>query len=175
MHLTEKQLKIITEVASQNAIKAYREDIVKRQQEKRNQRHQNTVLLLNNYRGFVAHCEQIKTELIEFESRSIQDLNLEEINLESIESIKRSRTKTLAMVMFIKSKVMAYKNSCSDDEIIKYRILEKKYIMPKKMTDKQIIESESIDRSTFYRHLNKATKEIGVLFFGVEILDLTKL
>lgn len=171
MKLTEKHVELITAVVA----KTLQEEKQKEEEEKRNQRHHNTVLLLNNYRGFVAHCEQIKTELVEFESKSIQDLNLDEINLESIESIKRSRTKTLAMVLFIKSKVMAYKDSCSDDEIIKYRILEKKYIIPKKMTDKQIIESENIDRSTFYRHLNKATKEIGVLFFGVEILDLTKL
>lgn len=169
MKLTEKHIELITATVA----KILKEEREKEEAEKRNRRYQNTVLLLHHYRGFVGHCEKIKTELVELEKKSIQDLNLEEISLESIESIKRSRTKTMAMVMFIQSKVASYKNSCAEDELIKFRILEKKYISPLKMTNRQIIESENIDKSTFYRHLNKATKEIGVLFFGVEAVDFS--
>lgn len=97
----------------------------KKKDKKKDKRFQNTQLLLKNYRGLVAHCEKIKDELIEIDNKSIQDLDIEEISLESIESIKRSRSKTVAMVLFIQSKVKAYKDLCGENDQVKFRILEK--------------------------------------------------
>lgn len=167
MKLSDKQLGIISEVVA----KVVAEQTEKEKELKRDHRYQNTVLLLKNYRGLIAHCENIKGELVELDNKSIQDLDLEEINLETIESIKKSRTKTIAMVMFIQSKVKAYKALCTENEMVKYRILEKKYINPTRLTNKAIYESENIERTTFYKYLRQATEEVQVLFFGIDAIQ----
>ena len=48
MHITEKQLKLITKTASQEAIKAYREQETKQQKQKHDWRLRNSKLLLKN-------------------------------------------------------------------------------------------------------------------------------
>ncbi|MDQ0254916.1 gamma-glutamylcyclotransferase (GGCT)/AIG2-like uncharacterized protein YtfP [Evansella vedderi] len=167
MKLSEKQLQIITETVA----KVLAEQKQKEEEDKKDKRYLNTVLLLKNYRGLVVHCENVKGELWEIDNKSIQDLDLEEITLESIESIKKSRKKTVAMVMFIQSKVEAYKSMCTEDELIRYRVLEKKYISPLKMSNRQIAESENIEKTAFYKYLKQATEDIQVLFFGVDAIS----
>lgn len=170
MHITEKQLKLITEIASQQAIKAHKEDEKKRQEAKHDRRLHNIKLLLKNYRALVLHCEKLKDDLEELEDTSIQDLDIEEINLESIESIKKSKTKSIAMVYFIQGKIEAYKRSCSDSELKYYRVLEKKYITPEKHTIQDIAEIENIDYRTVHRYLKRAVEELPVIFFGIDAI-----
>lgn len=174
MQLSEKQLKIITETASQEAIKAYREDESKRMQEKHDRRLHNIKLLLNNYRALVLHCEKLKDDLEKFEETSIQDLDIVTINLESIESIKKSKTKSIAMVYFIQGKMEAYKRSCSSDELKYFRVLEKKYINPRKYTTQEIAGVEDIDERTVRRYLSKALEDLPVIFFGVDAIKFEK-
>lgn len=170
MHLTEKQLKLITEVASQQAIKAYKEDEKKRQEEHHDRRLHNIKLLLRNYRSLVLHCDQLKEELKEIENTSIQDLDIDTINLESIQSIKQSKTKSIAMVHFIQSKMEAYRKTCSHQELKYYRVLEMKYITPKKHTTKEIAQIEYIEERTVRRYLEKAISDLPVIFFGVDAI-----
>ncbi|NBJ71033.1 MULTISPECIES: hypothetical protein [Clostridia] len=174
MHITEKQLKLITETASREAIKAYKEDENKRNQEKHDRRLRNIKLLLKHYRALVLHCEKLEDDLVKFENTSIQDLDIDEINLESIESIKQSKTKSIAMVYFVRGKMEAYKRSCSEDELKYFRVLEMKYITPKKYTIREIAERECIDKVTVYRYLNKAIEDLPVIFFGIEAIQFEK-
>ncbi|WP_368652383.1 hypothetical protein AB4Y30_11530 [Ornithinibacillus sp. 4-3] len=174
MHLTEKQLKFITEVASQEAIKAYKADFEKQEKIKHDRRLHNIKLLLKNYRSLVLHCENKKTELEELEETSIQDLDIETINIESIESIKKSKTKSIAMVYFIQGKIEAYKRSCSTDELKYFWVLEKKYITKKKYTTQEIAEIENVDERTVRRYLNKAMEDLPVIFFGVDAIKFEK-
>ena len=170
MHLTEKQLKLITDVASQNAIKAYREFTEQQQQEKQDTRLRNIKLLLKHYRALVQHCEKLKDDLVEFEDTSIQELDIDEINLESIESIKQSKTKSLAMVYFVRGKMEAYKRSCSNDELKYFRVLEMKYLTQQKYTTQDIADAENIDARTAHRWLDKAFKDLPVIFFGIDAI-----
>lgn len=100
MHITEKQLKLITETASQEAIKAYREQESKQQKDKHDRRLRNIKLLLRNYRMFILHCRDVKQDLIELEKPKdiIAELEADE---HAIEAIKRSKERTLIMVNFI--------------------------------------------------------------------------
>ncbi|APT44462.1 hypothetical protein [Bacillus safensis] len=170
MKLTEEMITLISQTAATAAVEQIERQ--RKKDKKKDKRFQNTQLLLKNYRGLVAHCEKIKDELIEIDNKSIQDLDIEEISLESIESIKRSRSKTVAMVLFIQSKVKAYKDLCGENDQVKYRILEKKYLSQNKMTSAQIYESENIERATYYKYLNAALDEMRVLFFGIEALEI---
>ena len=65
--LTKDQLKIITEFAAQEAIRAYEKNQVKVQKEKQDSRLRNTELLLKNYRKLKDHCNEIDSEIEEFE------------------------------------------------------------------------------------------------------------
>ncbi|WP_217588759.1 hypothetical protein [Lentibacillus saliphilus] len=170
MHLTEKQIKIITETASREAIRAYKDDENKRNKIKHDMRLRNIKLLLKHYRALVLHCEKLEDDLLKFEDTSIQDLDIVEINFESIESIKKSKTKSLAMVYFVRGKMEAYKRSCSIDELGYFRVLEMKYLTSKKYTIQEIADKERIDRATVYRYLEKAVEQLPVIFFGIEAI-----
>lgn len=171
MNLTEDQLKLITEVVSEQAIKIYKEDEEKREVTKRDYRLHNIKLLLKNYRALVLHCEELKDELEEFNETSIQELDIETISLESIESIKRSKRKSISMVHFIQGKMEAYKRSCNENELKYYHVLEKRYLSSTKYTIAQIAELENIDERTVHRYLKKAIEDLPVIFFGVSAIS----
>lgn len=167
MKLSEKHLEVIT-----NTIIQYLEREQHKQEKlKHDHRLHNIKLLLKNYRGLVLHCAELKDELDLIDNTSIQDLDISTINLESIESIKKSKEKSLAMVIFIRGKMQAYKNSCTDDELRYFRVLEKKYLTEKKYSIQEIATYENIDKVTVYRYLNKAIDELPVVFFGVDAIQ----
>jgi len=167
MKLSDKQLQVITETA----IKAYRENEQKIQKENYDRRLRNIKLLLTHYRSLVLHCEKLEDDYIKFENTSIQDLDIGEINIETIESIKESKTKSLAMVYFVRGKMEAYKRSCSEEEMKYFRVLEKRFLTPEKHTIQDIAEVEGIDRATVYRYLDKAVEDLPVVFFGVKAIN----
>lgn len=167
MKLSEKHLEVIT-----NTILQYLErEERKKEKEKYDARLHNIKLLLKNYRGLVLHCEDLKNELDIIDNMSIQDLDISTINLESIQSIKKSKEKSFAMVVFIRSKMAAYKKSCTEDELKYFRVLEKKYLTEFKWSIRQIAESENIDISTIYRYLDKVIADLPVVFFGVDAIQ----
>ncbi|MDR7237136.1 hypothetical protein [Neobacillus drentensis] len=167
MKLSEQQLEVI----SRTVIEYLEQEKKKKETEKHDHRLHNIKLLLQNYRGLVIHCEKWKEELIEIESTSIQDLDISTISIESIESIKKSKEKSLAMVLFIRSKIQAYKNSCTDEEMKCFRVLEKKFLDSKRYTIKEIAKTENIDRSTVHRYIDRAIEDLPVLFFGIEAIN----
>ncbi|MCJ7839965.1 hypothetical protein MUB24_03360 [Lederbergia sp. NSJ-179] len=174
MHLTEKQLKIIAEVASQQAVKAYKADLEKVEEVRHDRRLRNIRLLLKNYRALMIHAEKLKDDIDDFEETSIHQLNVYTVSLESIESIMKSQKKTIAMTQFIKDKVEAYKNSCSKEELKYYQVLEMKYISSKKYTHQEIADRMHVDRTTVSRYLTRAVEDLLVIVFGVEALHFEK-
>lgn len=174
MTLSEKDIKLITQTASQEAIKAYREDEKKRQEENYDRRLRNIKLLLKHFRALVMHCDKLEDDLVTFENTSIQDLDIETINFETIESIKQSKTKSLAMVYFVRGKMEAYKRSCGDDELKYFRVLEMTYLTPKKYTVQEIAKRECVERTTVYRYLERAIDELPVIFFGIDAIKFER-
>ncbi|UFT98112.1 hypothetical protein KO561_12960 [Radiobacillus kanasensis] len=174
MQLSEKQLKLITETASREAIRAYKADESKRLQEKHDRRLRNIKLLLKHYRALVLHCQKLEDDMMKFDETSIQDLDIDDINLETIESIKQSKKKSITMVYFIKGKIEAYRRNCSEDELKYFRVLEMKYITPKKYTTREIAEMEHIEERTVRRYLERAISDLPVIFFGVDAIKFLK-
>lgn len=170
MNLTDEQLQVIA-TAVADRYKAHEEEKEKEQQDRRLR---NIKLLLKNYRSLVLHCDNIEKDLIKFEDTSIQDLDLETINLESVESIKKSKKKSFAMMLFIKGKTESYKQSCSTDELKYFRVLEMRYLASKKYTIQEIAYKENIDRTTAGRYLEKAIEELPVIFFGADAIKFEK-
>jgi hypothetical protein len=171
MKLNEEQLEIISKAAALAVYELLERENQKRKKDRQDRRLHNIKLLLRNYRSLVLHCEDWKDELVAIDRTSIQDLDISTISIEAIESIKKSKEKSLAMVMFIRSKMLAYKNSCTDEELKYFRVLEKKYLTEYKYSILDIAEDEQIDRATVYRYLDKAISELPVVFFGVDAIQ----
>ncbi len=155
---------------SKTAIEAY-EDHKKQQEKKRHDRRlRNIKLLLRNYRSFVKHCKDIKLE--------IDDINeeIEQAFLDSdefkLESIKRSKEKTLAMIRYIDKMLAVYKVMCTQsnrpEEIRRCETIFRMYIGEKKMTAKEISELQSVAVRTVFTDIEKACKDLSVLVFGVD-------
>ncbi|MGP9043359.1 hypothetical protein [Cytobacillus kochii] len=170
MQLTEQQLKIITDVASQNAIKAYLEYSEKQVQEKHDRRLRNIKLLLRNYRKFVKHCEDVKTDITELKEKF--EIDYLDTDGFKIQSVLRSKKRTLTMVEYINKSLKVYKTMCdeSDDteDIRRYKVVYDLYISKEKILAKDIAARHSVHHRTIYKDIDSACKTLAVLMFGVD-------
>lgn len=170
MHVTEKQLKLITEIASREAIKAHHEYIKKQQKINYDRRLRNIKLLLRNYRSFKKHCEDVKLEIDEINERlDFVTIDSDEFKLQSI---KRSKEKTLIMVKYTEKMMNVYKVLCEESEdqedIRLYQTVNDLYISDDKKTVEQVAECHSVTKRTVYRDVEKACEALAVLLFGID-------
>lgn len=168
--LMEQVTKLSAETAVQAALEFMENERQKRQKEKRDRRLRNTKLLLKHYRSFVVHCEDLKRGVTEAQERElIDDLDSEEF---AVESIKRSKERTIAMVNFINRMLEMYKIMCerSDrpEEIRRYQTIHDLYISEEKISAEKIALGQKIDIRTVYKDADKAVKSLSVLVFGVD-------
>ncbi|MBN6886228.1 hypothetical protein ACUXCC_000885 [Cytobacillus horneckiae] len=171
MQLTEKQLKIITDVASQNAIKAYREYTEQQQKEKHDRRLRNIKLLLRNYRSFVKHCEDIEVEIKELDAQKEVTLLVSEEF--AIEAIKRSKRRTFAMVRFTQKMIKVYEKMCEDEgleAVRRFNVLKELYITDSKKSIREIADDLFLSEKTIKRDRDKAVETLSVLMFGVDAI-----
>lgn len=170
--MNAKQLEIVTKTAVQTALEYLEKEKQKQIKTKRDRRLRNIRLLLKNYRSFVKHAEKIKDELTTFDSKTAMD-ELYEDDF-ALESIKRSKQRTLAMVQFMQRMLNVYRIMCEEsnnpEEKRRYQVIYAMYISDKKMTAEEIAKSHFIDRSTVFRDVNKACETLSVLIFGVDAI-----
>ncbi|MDX8367766.1 HTH domain-containing protein [Cytobacillus sp. IB215665] len=168
--LMEQVAKISAETAVNAAIEYMEEQKRKEEKERRDKRLRNTKLLLKNYRSFVLHTEEI-TEDINILNESILD-DMIEVNELAVESIRRSKKRTLAMVKFMNQMLSIYKviceNSSKPEDMRRYETVYLMYISEDKMTASEIAETHNIDNRTVYKDIDSAAKEISSLIFGVD-------
>lgn len=166
--LTKNQLKIISEVAAQEAIRTYEKNQLKTKKEKQDRRLRNTELLLKNYRKLKDHCSEIDSELEEFEGTI---LDMQEL---TIESLMRYRYKTAKMLRHVDKMLLVYEWDCSngsDEEKRRYNILKKRYLAEDRRTVKELCEEINVEQATVYRDTKRAIKDITVLLFGIDALE----
>lgn len=167
MQLTDEQLQVIT----REAIEAY----VKFDKEQRKARHdrrlRNIKLLLRNYRSFVRHTEDIKLEIEDLEEEiELSFLESEEF---AIESIRRSKERTLIMVRYIQKMIKVYEivsQEEGEEGKRQFRVIHDYFIGSKKMTVKEIAECQNVNPRTVYRDIDKAAETLSVLMFGVDAI-----
>lgn len=170
MHITEQQLKFITKIASQETIKALREERKQQQKESHDRRLRNIKLLLRNYRGFKKHCEDVKLEIDDINEKiGMVTVDSEEFKLESI---KRSKEKTLIMVKYTEKMMKVYKVLCEQDEdpdeVRRFNVVHDLYVSDKKETVTKIAERYSVAERTIYRDIDKASESLAILMFGID-------
>jgi|SRR5690625_3615046 len=175
MHITEKQLKFITEIASQKALEAHKEHVRNYQKERSDRRLRNIKLLLRKYRTFKIHCKDVKLELEYYETRD-EVLAIIEDDEQIVESIKRSKRRTLEMVNFIDQMLEVYRimgtQSSKQEEQRRYDIIHKMYISDDKKTAEKIAECHSVDTRTVYRDINRACETLSALMFGIDSVKM---
>lgn len=166
---------IINKAANRAAIVAIKEYERQKQledQKKLDRRLHNTKLLLKNYRNFKSHCIQIKNELVELESPDREIIAFMDSDEFALESVKRSKRRTLAMVQFIDRTLEVYELLCQKDtekdSIRYYNTIKKLYIDEPKMTFEKVAECHNVHPRTVRRDVEEAVKALTVLIFGVD-------
>lgn len=173
--MSELSLSEIIALASETgaavALERFKQEQNQQQKKRHDWRLRNTKLLLRHYREFVEHSEELKLSLQE-ESEALDDLYTDEL---TVEAIKRSKQRTLAMVKFIQQMMQVYRIRCekgTDDDLRRFKVVHAMYIATEKMTVEEIAKCNSIDTSTVYRDINNAVKSLSVLVFGVDAIRL---
>lgn len=164
----------VAKISAETAVQVTLEHLEKVRQEdektKRDKRLRNTRLLLRNYRSFKLHCWDIEEELVAIETTGVlDDLIADEF---AVESIKRSKERTLSMVRFIDQMLIVYKTICEQsnksEDIRKYEVIFDLYISSAKKTYEEIAECHKIHVRTVHRDVTEAVKALSVLVFGVD-------
>ncbi|MCF8566894.1 hypothetical protein LLE49_19430 [Alicyclobacillus tolerans] len=173
--MAEMSLSEIVKLAAETAAAAAMEQVARqerqKQKKKRDWRLRNTKLLLRHYREFVEHSENLKLTLQE-ETDALEDLYTDEL---TVEAIKRSKQRTLAMVRFMQSMIEAYRIRCekgTEEEFRRYKVVHAMYIADEKLTADQIAKCHFVDRRTVFRDINAACETLSVLIFGVDAIHL---
>lgn len=159
----------VAEIAARVAIEYVQKEQERNRKTQRDRRLRNTRLLLKNYRRFAVHAANLKLELDELDILEQVDFLDSDF---AIESIKRSKERTLAIVKFVDQMIKVYRILCESsgrpEDLRRYDTVYKMYISKEKMTADEIAECHSVDRSTVFRDIKAATNALTALFFGVD-------
>ncbi len=163
----------IAKAAAQVALEYLDKEKQRRQKVKRDQRLRNTKLLLKNYRSFVAHCEELQDKMTAIqEAETLNELHSEEY---AIESISRSKKRTMVMTRFIQQMVEVYGRMCeasgSPEDGRRHKIIYALYISEEKKTVEELAEFHKVEVRTIYNDINNAAKTLSILVFGVDGLQ----
>ncbi|MED1850337.1 hypothetical protein P4V33_01595 [Brevibacillus borstelensis] len=168
--LSPKMLEEITRIAVQAALDFQEKEKQKQQKAKRDRRLRNIKLLLKNYRNFKKHCNSITHDLENVdENWAIDEIGSDEL---ALQSIKRSRARTRAMVKFIDRMISVYKVMCEqsgkEEDIRIFQSVYQLYISDEKKSAKEIATCHKTDVRTVYRDVEKASEALAILIFGVD-------
>lgn len=168
--ISEKQLEVISKAAAQAALEHLEKERERKEKEKRDRRLRNIRLLLKHYRSFVKHAADIKLEIEELDELvNLDDLEVDEL---AVESIKRSKERTAAMVKFINKMISVYKSICEQsgkpEDLRRFDTIYHMYISDKKKTAEEISEIHFITKRMVYKDVHKACEVLAVLVFGVD-------
>ena len=164
--LTDKHIELIT----RTTIEVWEKEKETQEKKKHDRRLRNVKLLLRNYRSFVKHTSDIKLDIQNIDEQlELEYLDTDEFKLESI---KRSKEKTLAMVQFINKMLAVFKVMCEQsakpEDIRRYDVIFYMYISEQKMTAEEISAMHNVAVRTIFLDIEKACKDLSVLVFGID-------
>lgn len=168
--LQQEQIAAITEVAINKFNQLQQEEKVKRA----DRRLFNTRILLKNYRHLKVYCNEMKESMDVAEDEK-GEIITEDKEFLTLESIKKSEARTLAMMRFIDSMISVYEKDCKhlgDEAVRRYETLLHFYINDEKKTYAEIATLHNVHERTAQRDLKEAVHAMSVLFFGTDGLRL---
>ena len=160
--------KLAAEIATQAAMEYLETERKRQTKRKKDWRLRNTKLLLRHYRSFVEHSSEVQVSPLE-SAEVLEELYSEEF---VVESIRRSKQRTRAMVQFIQQMLQTYRIMCErsgkEEEMRRFQVLHAMYISDEVTTIEMIAECHFVDARTIYRDINDGAKTLSVLIFGVD-------
>lgn len=166
------------DIAKAAAVAALKEHKEEERQRNRRTRYHNTELLLKNYLSLVDHFEQAKDKASDIFNLTELDLDLDDDDV-MIQSIKRSRMKTMVMIAHIEHCLdMLKERMTGKGQLDKYTAIDCLYLDRARRDIEfgelvRVVAEElhCTDRSV-YRWRNEMVRELSVLLFGVDGLRL---
>lgn len=156
MSMTKDEVAEVAREAAR-AVLAKREELF---DEEFDTRYHDVDLLMKNYRKLKAHYAHVSPEALE------------------VNAICSMRRKTGLMMSHVDKMLTAYEAMCRDssnpDELRRWTALYMRFIDPEKPSINSIVEQLCVDRSTFFRDINKAKEDMAVLLFGIEAIGSWK-
>lgn len=174
MKLSEKQVAVISGVAAEKAAKAALEYLEKEKQNQEKKIHdrrlRNIKLLLRNYRTFKKHCEDVKADISSLNEKINADfLDSDEFK---IQSIIKSKQRTLLMVNYVDKALRVYKSMCQEssdsEDQRRYQVIYEMYITEEKVNADELAIRHYVHKRTIYKDVDNACKTLAVLMFGVD-------
>lgn len=168
----------IQEIATAAAIEALKLQKNEERDRARKSRFHNTELLLKNYLNLIEHFELSQDKASEdlIEAFSLEDMDDEEV---IIHSIRRSRMRTLIMVMQIEVSLGALRAKMVDKgQLEKYIVIEKLYLDPVKSSmpwserNRLVAAELHCGETSVWKWKNDMIEELSIMIFGVDGLRL---
>jgi hypothetical protein len=168
--LDKETLEIISKAAVQAVMEHMEAERLKLQKSRKDRRLRNTKMLLRNYRAFVIHCRDVAADLEKLnDAELLEELDTEEL---ALESIKRSKKRTLAMVQYVDHMLEVYRIICErsgkPEDMRRFQVLHGMYIAESKEPVEDIAQRQSIDSRTVYKDLHRACESLSGLIFGID-------
>ena len=168
--IAQEQITAIAEVAIAKFNELQQEEKTKRL----DRRLFNTRILLKNYRHLKVYCDEMK-ENKDLEGEEQEELISPDKEYLTLESIKRSEARTLAMMRFIDNMISVYETDCKHlgaEAVRRYETLLHFYINDERKTYAEIAKLHNVHERTAQRDLKEAVHAMSVLFFGTDGLRL---
>ena len=176
MELTEKE---IVKIAAEQAVKVTLETLKtqkkKERQERRDWRLRNTKLLLEHLQEFKDHADKSIFDVRKVLESSQEDIaaytqQISEKRDVYVESVMLSAGRTATLIEDTERMLKLYRQECeqgSQEKQRRYRVLIACTIQKKSY--QQIIDEESISKSTVFRDIDMAIEELSAMIFGADI------
>lgn len=168
--IAEEQIAAIAEVAIKKFYELQKEEKTKRI----DRRLFNTKILLKNYRHLKVYCNEMKKNLDLKMGEEEKIITPDKAYL-TLESIKRSEARTLAMMRFIDNMIRVYEMDCKHlgaEAVRRYETLLHFYINDKRKSYAEIAKLHNVSERTAQRDLKEAVHAMSVLFFGTDGMRL---
>lgn len=133
----------------------------------------NTRFLLQNYRGLKIFAEESLSGAEQSENRPAGQPGDDVIQTDviSFDDVKISQQDTISFMNHMDKMLDFYRMSCEQSgkraTMRRYRAMRAMYIDIPKLTARQIAQREYLDERAVYRDLEIATKQLCVLFYGI--------
>ena len=174
--ISEEIVHMISEIASQTAIKLYREEKERGKECARDRRYNNAKLLLRSYRSLKEYNEHTIYDIAQLGAEKGNPELLEAIGLlgesRQVESIRDRVAFTRVAMENIDVALEVYKRWCDKSTKAevqrRWRVLYKMYLSDTPTTPQDVADSENISLSQVYEDINNAAKDMEKRFFGLD-------
>ena len=139
----------------------------------------NTRLLLMNYTKFKQHVNNATHSADEIEIIENKFLEYEMTNKPDtyINSILRTKERTRIMIAHIDKLIEVYKKEAIEnkdmEQLDRYKIIYYRYIAKDKKTMVKLSLELNMSERNVFRIQQRAIKDLSVLFFGIDAIDIT--